>query len=78
MSENEIGTIALEAAIHVHQDLGPGLLEAVCEGILSREFSEHGLKLEQQIPVPILDKGIRFHEGFRADIGIEKKVLLEL
>jgi GxxExxY protein len=78
MSENIIGTIVLEAAIHVHRELGPGLLETVYEVILARELSDRGLNVERQVAVPILFKGIRFEEGFRADMVIEKKVLLEL
>ena len=78
MRENEIGTRVLEAAINVHRELGPGLLEMVYEFILARELSDHGLKVERQVPVPIIYKGIRFEEGFRADIIIEKKVLLGL
>ncbi len=78
MRENEIGTRLLEAAINVHRELGPGLLETVYEVILARELSDHGLKVERQVPVPIIYKGIRFEEGFRADIIVEKKVLLEL
>jgi len=78
MIENEIGTRVLEAAINVHRELGPGLLETVYEIILARELSDLGLKVERQVPVPILYKGIRFDEGFRADIIVEKQVLLEL
>lgn len=78
MRENEIGTRVLEAAINVHRELGPGLLETVYDVILARELSEHGLKVERQIPVPIIYKGVRFEEGFRADIIVEMKVLLEL
>jgi GxxExxY protein len=78
MRENEIGTRMLEAAINVHRELGPGLLETVYEVILARELSDHGLLVERQVPVPIIYKGIRFEEGFRADIIVEKKVLLEL
>lgn len=78
MRENDIGTKVLEAAIHVHRELGPGLLETVYEVILARELSDLGLKVERQVSVPILYKGIRFEEGFRADIIVERKVLLEL
>jgi GxxExxY protein len=78
MRENDIGTQVLEAAINVHRELGPGLLETVYEIILARELSDLGLKLERQVPVPIIYKGIRFDEGFRADIIVDKKVLLEL
>jgi GxxExxY protein len=78
MKENEIGTKLLEAAIQIHRELGPGLLEAVYEVILARELSDRGLRVQRQVPVPIVFKGIRFDEGFRADIIIENKVLLEL
>ncbi len=78
MKENEIGTKLLEAAIHIHRELRPGLLEAVYEVILARELSDRGLRVQRQVPVPIVFKGIRFDEGFRADIIIENKVLLEL
>ena len=78
MRESGIGTKVLEAATNVHRELGPGLLETVYEVILARELSDDGLKVERQVPVPIIYKGIRFEEGFRADIIVEKKVLLEL
>jgi GxxExxY protein len=78
MHENDIGTQVLEAAITVHRELGPGLLETVYEVVLARELSDHGLKVERQVSVPIIYKGIRFNEGFRADIIVERKVLLEL
>jgi GxxExxY protein len=78
MTENEIGRIVVDTAIAVHWELGPGLLEAVYEVILTRELSERGLKVERQIPVPIEYRGIKFDEGFRADVIVEGKVILEL
>ncbi|MGB8352934.1 MAG: GxxExxY protein [Chthoniobacteraceae bacterium] len=78
MKENDIGTQVLKAAINVHREVGPGLMETVYEVILARELSDLGLKVERQVAVPIIYKGIRFEEGFRADIIVEKKVLLEL
>ena len=78
LKENEIGTTLLKTAIHIHRELGPGLLETVYEVILARELSDRGLTVQRQVPVPIVFKGIRFDEGFRADIIIENKVLLEL
>ena len=74
MKENEIGTTLLEAAIHIHRELGPGLLEAVYEVILARELSDRGLMVQRQVPVPIVFKGLRFDEGFRADIIIEPQI----
>ena len=78
MRENDIGTQILEAAIRVHRALGPGLLESVYETILARELTNLGLMVERQIAVPIIYEGVVFNEGFRADLIVEKKVLLEL
>lgn len=78
MKENDIGTMILEAAIHLHRELGPGLLESVCEVILTKELTSLGLDAQRQVPVAIRYKGITFDEGFRADIVVEGKVLLEL
>ncbi|MGF1656947.1 MAG: GxxExxY protein, partial [Verrucomicrobiales bacterium] len=68
IKENDIGTQVLKAAINVHRELGPGLLETVYKVILARELSDLGLKVERQVSVSIIDKGIKFDEGFRADI----------
>ena len=78
MTENEIGTIVIESAIEIHRELGPGLLESVYEVVLSKELQDRGLNVQRQVPVPIEYKGIRFTEGFRADIIVEGKVILEL
>jgi GxxExxY protein len=78
MTENEIGTIVVECAISLHRELGPGLLETVYEVIFARELQDRGLKVDRQVPVAITYKGIRFDEGFRADIIVEGKVILEL
>lgn len=78
MDENEIGRIVVDAAIAVHRELGPGLLESVYEAILARELTDRGLKVERQISVPIVWRGMRFDEGFRADIIAEGKVIMEL
>ena len=78
MTENEIGTVIIESAIAVHRELGPGLLETVYEVVLTRELQDRGLRVERQVPVPIEYKGIRFEEGFRADMVVEDKVIVEL
>jgi GxxExxY protein len=78
MTENEIGTIVVDAAIAVHRALGPGLLETVYETILMHELTKRGLSVERQIPVSIEYDGIEFDEGFRADLIVEGKVILEL
>jgi GxxExxY protein len=78
MTENEIGTIIVESAIAVHRELGPGLLETVYEVALAHELRERGLSVERQLPIPIEYRGVKFDEGFRADIVAEGKVILEL
>jgi GxxExxY protein len=78
MTENEIGKIVVDCAVRLHMELGPGLLETVYEVLLAHEFQEAKLSIARQVPIPIEFHGIRFDEGFRADIIIEKKVLLEL
>ena len=78
MTENEIGTIVVDAAIMVHSDLGPGLLESVYEVVLARELAERGLAAARQVPVSIRYRGVEFDEGFRADIIVEGKVVVEL
>jgi len=78
MTENEIGKIVVDAAVSVHRDLGPGLLETVYEVVLAHVLRQRGLAVKRQVPIPIEYCGIRFDEGFRADIIIEGKVTLEL
>ncbi len=78
MTENEIGTIVVDCAVRLHKELGPGLLESVYEVLLAHLLCEAGLKVERQVSIPIEFHGIRFDEGFRADIIVEGKVLLEL
>ncbi|MBI4650274.1 GxxExxY protein [Candidatus Desantisbacteria bacterium] len=78
MTENEIGTIVIETCIHIHKELGPGLLESVYESILFHELNKKGLKTQKQVPVPIIFEEIEFEEGFRADLIIENKVIIEL
>ena len=78
MTENEIGTIVIESAIAVHRDIGPGLLETVYEIVLVRELQDRGLKVDRQVSVPIEYKGVRLDEGFKADIIVDGKVILEL
>ena len=78
MNENEIGQIVVDRAIQLHKTLGPGLLESVYEVLLAHELKQAGLKVERQVPIRIVYAGHVFEEGFRADIIVENKVLLEL
>ncbi len=78
MNENELGKEVVDAAVVVHRELGPGLLETVYEVVLLDELRKRGLGAEHQVPVAIKCRGIRFDEGFRADIIVEQKIILEL
>ena len=78
MTENEIAKIVVDASYHIHRRLGPGLLESVYEVILAYALSSRGLNVERQVPVPIVFDGMKFDEGFRADLIVEDKVIVEL
>lgn len=73
-----IGTQIVEAALDVHRELGPGLLETVYEIVFSCELEARGLSVQRQVQVPIVYKGIVFDQGFRADMIVEKKIVVEL
>jgi GxxExxY protein len=75
---NTLSGEIVDAAIQVHCRLGPGLLESVYESILAYELQKRGLSVERQIPVPVTYDELRFDEGFRADLIVQKSVLIEL
>jgi len=78
MTENEIAREIVDACYQVHIGLGPGLLESVYEAVLAYELEQRGLKVHRQVPLPIVWKGQEFSEGFRADLIVEDKVIIEL
>src|SRR5256885_2216528 len=78
MTENEIGTVIVDSAIALHRALGPGLLESVYEITLAHELNQRGLRVERQVPIAIEYRGIKFDEGFRADIIVESRIIIEL
>jgi GxxExxY protein len=78
LTENELARDIVDAAFHIHQDIGPGLLESVYEVILAHELQKRGLRVDRQIAIPITYDGIRFDEGFRADLIVDRKVIVEL
>ena len=78
MIENELADRIMDAAFQIHRELGPGLLESVYEVILARKLTVMGIYVERQVPVPIRFQGIVFDEGFRADLFVEQKVIIEL
>jgi GxxExxY protein len=78
MTENEIATVVVDTAFHIHRDLGPGLFETVYERILEAELSKRGLSVYRQKPIPIIYGGVHFAAGFRADLMVEDKVIVEV
>ncbi len=78
MTENEIATQAVDAAYKVHTVLGPGLLESVYEAALAFELDNRGLRVQRQFAIPVIYEAVQIAEGFRADLIVEEKVILEL
>jgi GxxExxY protein len=78
MDENEISRIIVNACYNIHVELGPGLLESVYEEILFFELVQLGLKVERQKAVPVIWKDLKMELGFRADLIVENKVIVEL
>lgn len=78
MTENEIAKIIVNTCYNIHVEIGPGLLESVYEEILAYELRELGLRVNQQKSIPVFWKEIKMDIGFRADLIVENKVIIEL
>ena len=78
MNMNEIGDYIIDTAVNLHIRLGPGLLESVYEVILMELLTKKGLSVQRQVSIPIEFEGEHFDEGFRVDLFIEGKVIIEL
>ena len=78
MTENEISAIVVDVCYRIHVKLGPGLLESVYEAIVYHELIKKGLNVERQKPLPVIWDGITLDIGFRADLIVENKVILEI
>ncbi|MGD0900508.1 MAG: GxxExxY protein [Thermoguttaceae bacterium] len=78
MTENEIATVVVDAAYTIHKHFGPGLHETVYEVCLVHELRKRGLQAERQVRIALKYDSITFDEGFRADVVVEDKVVLEL
>jgi GxxExxY protein len=75
---NQISGEVVDAAVHVHSALGPGLLESAYEACLAYELRERGLTVRTQIALPIVYKGIRLEQGDRIDMLVEEAVVVEV
>jgi len=78
MSENEIAAIVVDSCLKIHKLLGPGLFESVYEEVLCYELEKRNLKVERQKGMPVHYEDIIIEMGFKADIIVEDKVILEL
>ena len=78
MHENEISKIIVDACYKIHTTLGPGLFESVYEEILEHELINRGLKIKRQQAIPVIWDDIKFDHGFRADLIVEDKVIIEI
>jgi GxxExxY protein len=77
MTEEEIIKIVLDEAFHVHKKIGPGMLESVYKTCLAYRLQKRGLLLETEKPVPVFFEEVKMDCGYRADILVEKKVIVE-
>ena len=78
MDENEIAKIIVNSCYKIHTTLGPGLFESVYEEVILYELNKHGLECQRQVEIPVVYEEITFKAGFRADIVVENKVIIEL
>lgn len=78
MYEDELSYIIIGAAMQLHKTLGPGLLESVYESALAFDLKEMGLEVEAQVPMPLVYKEVRQDVGYRIDLLVENKVIIEI
>ncbi len=78
LNVEELSAVVVDCGYRLHVEAGPGLLESVYEVTLGAMLKEQGLTVSRQVPVPIKLFGMRFDEGFRADLIVESKLLVEL
>ncbi|MFH1756230.1 MAG: GxxExxY protein [Candidatus Latescibacterota bacterium] len=78
MTENELSAIIVDCCYKVHLALGPGLLESVYEEVLAYELSRSGLNVKKQQGIPVVYEEIKMEVGFRADLIVEDKVVIEI
>lgn len=78
MNENEIARIIVYKCYHIHVALGPGLLESVYEEVLYYELNQEGFNIKRQQDLPVFYKSLKMNVGFRADLIVDNKVIVEL
>ena len=78
MTENEIATQIVDAAYKIHTTLGPGLLESVYEAVMAEELARRRLRVVRQQAIPVVYENVHLEVGFRADLIVEGKVIIEI
>lgn len=78
MTENEISTIVVEEAIHIHRSIGPGMLESAYVHCLAYRLAKRGLKVKSEVAVPLIFEEVKLQCGYRADLVIENTVVIEI
>jgi GxxExxY protein len=78
LNENAIAREIVDSAVRIHRSLGPGLLESVYEAVLSHELSLRALRFVRQQDIPVIYDSVRIEIGFRADLIVEDKVIVEI
>lgn len=78
MNTNELSGLIVDSAVKIHLELGPGLFESVYQEILIYELEQRSLMVEAEVPVPVRWKEVEIQIGFRADMIVNKRIVLEL
>lgn len=78
MTENEIAKVIVDSAFKIHKALGPGLLESVYEAALTYELEKRALKVARHVAIPVAYEEVQLEIGFRADLIVEDKVIVEI
>ena len=78
MTENQIAKVIVDCCFKIHTELGPGLLESVYEEILNFELKDYGFDVKRQTGIPVYWKGLKMDQGFRTDLIINNKVIIEI
>jgi GxxExxY protein len=78
VTENEISRTIIEEAIHVHRSIGPGMLETAYVHCISYRLTKRGLMVSTQVPVPLIFEEVKLECGYRADLVVDRKVVIEV
>jgi len=78
MTENQLTQIIIGCTINIHRQLGPGLLESAYQECLAYELEDAGLSINREVPMPIVYKEVKLNHGYRIDILVENKIVIEI